>query len=282
MGRVARREGGGERGVTLVELLVTLALFAFLVLGVLTVWTKTQEAYFVGSEAAEVQQNTRAAIDFMVRELRATGRDFTNCAFDYDATSSPFLDCSSAKVAACQTKLGGNYNASNGLPGGGRGCTNLFAIPAAEAQASAIRVRSDRNANGRIYGMGNAITTGSDPDSAQEDVRYFLTTASPPCPVPGMACIARQEGTTNPSVAMVAVDIEGFQLTYYPRPGFGPCAAVNGVVPYPCPPFPTLPLTQHQADNIGRIRLVVTAVQVTAGQTVRRTLTTDVVLPNRR
>ena len=75
---------------------MTLALFAMVMAGVVGTWGKAQEAYFVGSESAEVQQNVRAAMDFMVRELRSTGRDATVCAFDY-ATSTT-TDCDGAKV----------------------------------------------------------------------------------------------------------------------------------------------------------------------------------------
>jgi len=77
-----------ERGITLAELVVTLALFGMIMTGVMMTWSKTQQAYFVGSEAAESQQNVRAAIDFMVREMRAAGRDVTVCAFDYAGPTS--------------------------------------------------------------------------------------------------------------------------------------------------------------------------------------------------
>ena len=59
------------RGLSLTELVVTLALFALVMVGVVGTWGKAQEAYFIGSESAEVQQNVRAAIDFMVREIRS-------------------------------------------------------------------------------------------------------------------------------------------------------------------------------------------------------------------
>jgi len=257
------------RGVTLAELAVTLGLFTMIMVGVVTTWSKAQEAYFVGSEAAEVQQNARAAIDFMVRELRATGRDVTVCTFDYAGAGT--LDCDGAKVATCQTKLGGNYNNANGQ--GGNGCGSLYAIPAANATASTLRIRSDRNDNGRIAGMGN-----SSGDAAEEDVLYALAPAgSCPSGIPG-ACITRDDGSGP--VAMVAVDISGFTLTYYPRPGFGPCAP--DPAPAPCPPYTSFPLTQEQADNIAKVRMVVTALQTTVGQTISRTLTTDITLKNRR
>ena len=69
MTRPPRESLRDARGYTLTELAVTLALFGMLMAGVMMTWSKTQQAYFVGSEAAENQQNVRAAIDFMVREL---------------------------------------------------------------------------------------------------------------------------------------------------------------------------------------------------------------------
>ena len=263
------------RGLTLTELVVTLALFAIVMAGVVGTWAKAQEAYFIGSESAEVQQNVRAAIDFMVRELRSTGRDATVCAFDYATAAT--TDCDGTKVTRCTAKLAGTgtptWETANGL--GGAGCTGLYAIPFAQATATTLRIRSDRNHNGRIAGMGNAITSpASAADRGEEDVLYALSTTSCPPGVP--QCITRDDGTGP--VAMVAVDINGLTFTYYPRPNFGPCAGVAN----PCNNAFSLPLAnQVQADNVGRIRISVQGQQQIAGQTVSRTLVTEVMLRNR-
>jgi type II secretory pathway pseudopilin PulG len=263
------------RGLSLAELIVTLALFALVMVAVVGTWGKAQEAYFIGSESAEVQQNVRAAIDFMVREIRSGGRDATVCAFDY-ATSST-VDCDGAKVANCTARLAGTgtptWQTANGI--GGPGCTGLYAIPFGQATATTLRIRSDRNHNGRIGGLGNAISSpASAADRGEEDVLYALSTASCPPGVP--QCITRDDGTGP--VAMVAVDINGLTFTYYPRANFGPCAGQ----PNPCNiAFPATLTSQSQADNIGRIRIEIQAQQVIAGQTVSRTLMTEVTLRNR-
>jgi type II secretory pathway pseudopilin PulG len=268
------------RGLSLTELVVTLALFAMVMAGVVGTWGKAQEAYFIGSESAEVQQNVRAAIDFMVREIRSAGRDATVCAFDY-ATSTT-VDCDGAKVALCTAKLDAppgtgtpTWQTNNGLSGGGAGCTGLYAIPFAQATGTTLRIRSDRNNNGRIAGMGNAITSpASAADRGEEDVLYALSTTNCPPGVP--QCITRDDGTGP--VAMVAVDINGLTFTYYPRANFGPCAGVAN----PCNNAFGLPLAdQAEADNIGRIGISVQAQQQIAGQTVSRTLVTEVMLRNR-
>jgi len=268
--RVARPLRNAQ-GLSLTELVVTMALFAVVMAGVVGTWAKAQEAYFVGSESAEVQQNVRAAIDFMMREIRSTGRDATTCAFDY--ATSLTTDCDANKVANCTLRLGAPWSNANGL--GGPGCTGVYAIPFAQATATTLRIRSDRNSNGTIVGLSNAVTTpAAAADKSEEDVLYQLSTSNCPPGVP--QCITRDDGTGP--VAMVAVDINGLTFTYFPRPNFGPCAGVAN----PCNNAFTLPLSgQAQADNIGRIRITVQAQQQTAGQTISRTLVTEIMLRNR-
>ena len=250
----------GERGITLTELVVTLALFGMIMVGVLGVWIKTQETYFVGSDTAEIQQNVRSAIDFMVREMRAAGRDVTVCGFDYSGGTA-LDDCTGTKPATCAAKIGAGYVS----------CTGRFAIP--QATANLIQIRADRNDNGTIAIAGNG-------DSQDEDVIYALSPpAAPPpggCPVGG-SCIVRTAGGV--STSMVAVDISGLQFIYYPRPGFPPCS--NVPPQNPCPPFVGVPIDQYNRDNIGMVRISVTAQSTVGGQTVLRTLTTDVILKNR-
>jgi hypothetical protein len=240
---------------------VTLALFGLVAAGVLATWAQAQQAYFVGAEAAESQQNLRAAVDFMVRELRATGRDVTACAFDFAGPTS--LDCTAAKAAGCQARLGGAYGA----------CGGVFAMPFAHATASSVLIRSDRNDNGTIAGTVNA----SAGDPGEESVRYALATGAPPCPAGVAACIIRDDG--GGPAALVAVDVAGFTLTYYPRPGYPPCSGVPP--PSPCPPFASPPATQQDADNVARIRIDIASRSTIAGQPVNRRLQSDVALRNR-
>lgn len=60
----------GDRGTTLLELMLTLALFSILVGGILMAWRHSQQVYFHGAEAAQVQQNARVAVEQMIREIR--------------------------------------------------------------------------------------------------------------------------------------------------------------------------------------------------------------------
>ncbi len=77
---------GRQRGVTLVELMVSLFVGAILMIGMLALWQHAQEAYLQGAEAVDVQQNLRVAMDRMVRVIQAAGLNPTNAPY---AGSSP-------------------------------------------------------------------------------------------------------------------------------------------------------------------------------------------------
>jgi prepilin-type N-terminal cleavage/methylation domain-containing protein len=59
-----------KRGVTLIELLIALVISAILVAGIYRVFISTQRSYTVQDQVVELQQNVRAAINKMMREIR--------------------------------------------------------------------------------------------------------------------------------------------------------------------------------------------------------------------
>lgn len=65
-----RRLFGNERGFSLTELLVVMAVLGLIMSGVFLVQQKGQEAYTMGSNRIEAQQNGRMALDLMTAELR--------------------------------------------------------------------------------------------------------------------------------------------------------------------------------------------------------------------
>jgi hypothetical protein len=252
----------GDIGVTLVDLLVALTLFATIMLGVLGVWRGAQEAYFTAVGTAEVEQNLRAALDFMVREIRTAGRDVTVCAFDFAGLGT--FDCAASKVAACRARLGGADPST--------GCQGIFAIPAGDATATTLRVRADRNDSGTIAGTLGAAAD----DQAEENVLYALASGSPPCPPRVPSCITRDDG--NGPVAMVAIPVEALRFTYFPRSGYPPCD--GDPVPSPCPAFPSI-ASQQDADNIARIRISLRVTVPVGATAVQRALEGDVSLMTR-
>lgn len=60
-----------QRGFTLTELLVVATVLGMILAGVVLIQQQGQQAYLLGSHRVEVQQNNRAALELMVRELRS-------------------------------------------------------------------------------------------------------------------------------------------------------------------------------------------------------------------
>jgi type IV pilus assembly protein PilW len=71
-----------ERGVTLIELLVTLVISSIVVAGIYRVFIAQSKAYTVQDQVAEVQQTVRSALDILLRDLRMAG-------YDDDSPNSP-------------------------------------------------------------------------------------------------------------------------------------------------------------------------------------------------
>ena len=125
----------GSQGWTLVELMLTLVIFAIVVFAMLTLWQHAQTAYFVGSERAEVQGDARVAIDQMSRDLMKAGRDVLQCALDSEA----YTQCSGAKLARCRllASLGASFS-----------CAGIYIIPT--ATSTSIKVQMDLDSDGLI------------------------------------------------------------------------------------------------------------------------------------
>ena len=77
-----------QRGFTLTELLVVATVLGMILAGVVLIQMQGQQAYLFGSHRVEVQQNNRAALELMVRELRSA----TSVTAVPSATNLTFLD----------------------------------------------------------------------------------------------------------------------------------------------------------------------------------------------
>ena len=64
-----------QRGYTVAEMLVTAAVIAFVMAGLLSLLVSGQQSYTTGAGRAEAQQNARLVVERMLRELRTAGRD---------------------------------------------------------------------------------------------------------------------------------------------------------------------------------------------------------------
>jgi type IV pilus assembly protein PilW len=64
-----------SRGFTFVEILVVLVIMVFVVSAVYTLFSKSQWTYTAQEQIVEKQQNSRAAMEMISRELRVAGFD---------------------------------------------------------------------------------------------------------------------------------------------------------------------------------------------------------------
>ncbi|MBI2217384.1 MAG: prepilin-type N-terminal cleavage/methylation domain-containing protein [Candidatus Rokubacteria bacterium] len=90
-----------ERGFTLAELLVSVAVLGLVMAGVFVLQQQGQIAYLWGSARVEVQQNARFALDLMTRELRSALSITSvgaNCNNTTGADTITFTDASNAIV----------------------------------------------------------------------------------------------------------------------------------------------------------------------------------------
>ena len=64
-----------EHGFTLIEILITMAITGIISAVIFTSFQSQQKSYVVQEDVAAMQQNLRAGMDMMVREIRMAGYD---------------------------------------------------------------------------------------------------------------------------------------------------------------------------------------------------------------
>ncbi len=76
------------KGVTLIELLVALVIFAIVAAGVYQLFIAQSKAYTVQDQVMEVQQSVRSAMEILLRDLRMAGFDNDNVLSPITITTS--------------------------------------------------------------------------------------------------------------------------------------------------------------------------------------------------
>lgn len=71
--RTWARRGCGERGFTLIELMISVAILGLLMAGLLGLLTASRNAYSRGSSTTEAQQSARLVLDRVGKEIREAG-----------------------------------------------------------------------------------------------------------------------------------------------------------------------------------------------------------------
>ena len=164
-----------ERGFSLTELLIVIAILGFMMAGLFTLQRQGQLAYMVGAARVEVQQNGRIAIESMMTEIRsalAINAFPANCNTANGGTTITFNDQNG--VATTYSLTGTNLNRSVGgvattVIGGVQSlriwCYNTSnTLTATLADIRTIRVqvttRTERGAAANSPGDQHAISEG--------------------------------------------------------------------------------------------------------------------------
>lgn len=79
-----------SRGITLIELLVALVIFGFVVGGIYRLFVAQTKAYTVQDQVADVQQNVRSAMEILLRDLRMAGYDEEKSPIVINTTFPPY------------------------------------------------------------------------------------------------------------------------------------------------------------------------------------------------
>jgi len=74
---------GAQRGYSLAEILVVMAVFTIIIIAALLVYDKSNKVFKQSVESSDMQQSTRVAFDKLVADIRLAG-------FDYDRDGIPF------------------------------------------------------------------------------------------------------------------------------------------------------------------------------------------------
>jgi len=90
-----------RRGMTLVELMVTMSIFAVVLGVVMGFMTTTGRSYSSTRERVQYQQSMRAVLSLMTREIRSTGCDPASVGFDHFAVADD-------EGMSCQMDLNGD------------------------------------------------------------------------------------------------------------------------------------------------------------------------------
>lgn len=174
-------------GFTLLEALISLAVFAVIFIAILQVYDSTQQSYIRGEARVDLQQNVRVAIDEIMHDARLAGYDPSN-GINAQTIKFPLQPVSGTALSNAELRLIGDVNND--------GTTECLAY---------------RLTNGQILRRSTAWTSGActwtSAESAVADnissftITYFPATGS--------------TATTDPAVARrVQVQITGVSPTY--------------------------------------------------------------------
>jgi type IV pilus assembly protein PilW len=134
-----------NKGFTLTELLVSIAIFGVIMGSVSSSFYSQQKTFVAQERTAAMQQNLRASIDLMEREIRMAG---------YDPTGDAGAGIHSAAASAIRITMDTTDDTGSGGPDGDTGDVNedvTYALFDADGDADMDLARTDAN------GVGNQL-----------------------------------------------------------------------------------------------------------------------------
>ncbi|HEV8395832.1 MAG TPA: type II secretion system protein [Vicinamibacterales bacterium] len=132
-----------ERGFTLAELLIVVAILGFMMGALFTLQRQGQLAYLIGSARVEVQQNARLALDMMTTQLRSAQGITTAAGCNAGCTSITFNDQNSNAVTYRLT--GTDLECSTTAPAAVAVCSAAFSTVIGGVSALAITTYDGTN-----------------------------------------------------------------------------------------------------------------------------------------
>jgi hypothetical protein len=235
----------GQSGTTIVEIAVGLAVGAVLVAGVLTLVEQAQKTYMHSSEAADLQQNVRVAMDRLTRLIQAAGVNPWNEQWGGATANNP---------------------AFTAFREAGRNCIRLYADLNGDHDLN-VDDAGDDEADENVYyhwstNAGEALfekrgTDGSDPDTGA----WFVA--------PGPAAVKLADGlAANPGGEAV--------FRYFTGPNDPGGSPGTELLPPPISTTACATLTDADRERISRVVITLTGEVTVGGQTMKKTLTSDV------
>lgn len=98
-----------RRGITLVELMVTISIFGIIMAVVFAFMTQANRSYNDSRERAQYQQTMRATMSLMTREIRSAGCDPNGIGFEK-------IDLADDDQIGCQMDLNGDSDTMDNSP----------------------------------------------------------------------------------------------------------------------------------------------------------------------
>ena len=152
------RKRGCDQGFTLLEVLVVILILGIVMAGVYSVYTSQQKSFLIQEDVAEMQQNLRAAMFSMVREIRLAGCNPTG-----KATAGIVTATSTATSISVTMDISGN-NPNVDPPDGDTGDAN-------EAVTYALM---DTDGDGTMDSLGRNTGGGLQPVASNIDALNFV------------------------------------------------------------------------------------------------------------